>query len=133
MLTDNGVLLFGSLLLCLLFLHRALQVKRDWQALGSLPIHSVLISPLFILNRALPRIPVITYGSEWTWRDAYKSQPPPKARFPYPAHIPYISCLDIFAASKSDIIQIRSLFPYSTPQLIIADATAAKVGRVVDL
>ena len=34
---------------------------------------------------------------------------------------------DIFAASKSDIIQIRSLIPYSTPPLIIADATAAKV------
>lgn len=46
--------------------------------------------------------------------------------FPSPltAHIH----LGVFAASKSDIVQIRSVVPCHTPQLLVADATAAKVG-----
>ena len=125
MLTDHGVLLFGSLLLFLFFLHR-IRVKKDWQALGSLPVYSVLVSPLHPLNGIFPRVPGISYGVEWRWKNVYESQPLPKGQFSCLAHVP--SCLDVFAASNSDIIQIRSLFPYSTSVLIIADATAAKVG-----
>ena len=125
MLTNHGVLLFGSLSLFLFFLHRTLRVKKDSQALGRLPAYSVLVSPLHPLTGIFPRIPGISFGVEWSWRNVYESQPLPKGQFFCLAYIP--SCLDIFAASKSDIIQIRSLFPYSTP-LIIADATAVKVG-----
>ena len=35
--------------------------------------------------------------------------------------------VDIFEASKSDIVQLKSLVPYAVPQLLIADATATKV------
>ena len=45
----------------------------------------------------------------------------------YTAHHPF---LDIFATSKSDIVLLRSLYPSSNPQLLLADATAAKVGRM---
>ena len=41
-------------------------------------------------------------------------------------HIP----LGVFAASKSDIVQLRSIFPCRAPELLVADATAAKVGLV---
>ena len=91
MLTDHGSLLFGSLLLFLFFLHRTLRVKQNWQALGSLPAHSVLVAPLEILNRILPRVPGIAYGAEWSWKNVYERQPLPKVQFPYLAdHIPYI-------------------------------------------
>lgn len=39
------------------------------------------------------------------------------------AHFP-----GVFVTSKSDTVQLRSLFPDSVPQLLIADATVAKVG-----
>ena len=81
MLTDHGSLLFGSLLLFLFFLHRTLRVKQNWQALGSLPAHSVLVAPLEILNRILPRVPGITYGAEWSWKSVYERQPLPKVQF----------------------------------------------------
>jgi cytochrome P450 len=45
--------------------------------------------------------------------------------FPAPAHC---LCLGVFAASNSDVIHLRSLVPYNIPQLLIADATASKVG-----
>jgi cytochrome P450 len=38
-----------------------------------------------------------------------------------------------FAASKSDIVVLRSLFPAYRPQLLLADATATKVGRVLEV
>ena len=43
----------------------------------------------------------------------------------YLAHGPYIG---IFAASNSDIIQLQSVLPFGVPQLLLADATATKVG-----
>jgi len=49
----------------------------------------------------------------------------PGVRFSYPTNGP---CLDVFAASKSDIVQLRSVFPDCTPRLLLADATAVKVG-----
>ena len=36
--------------------------------------------------------------------------------------------IDVFGASKSDIVQLRSLVPHDVPQLLLADATATKVG-----
>lgn len=36
--------------------------------------------------------------------------------------------LDVFAASNSDIIHLRSIFPSRVPQLLVADTTAIKVG-----
>ena len=120
MLTDHGVLLFGSLLLFLFFVHSTLRVKRDWRAFGRLPAYSILVSPLHAVNRILPYIPGISYGAEWSWMNVYEPRPLRSAHRP--------SCLDVFAASKSDIVQIRSLFPFGVPQLVTADATAVKVG-----
>lgn len=42
-------------------------------------------------------------------------------------HVP----LGVFAASKSDIVQLRSVVPARNPQLLLADATAIKVGRAL--
>jgi len=38
--------------------------------------------------------------------------------------------LGVFAVSNSDIVHLWSLYPSGTPQLLLADATAAKVGLV---
>jgi len=127
MVTDHQVLLFGPLLLCLFLLHRIRRVKQDWQTLGNLPVYSILVSPIDVLGRILPRIPWISDGSDFSWKNVYESRSLPRGRFSYLAHRPP---LGVFAASKSDIVQFRSLFPYSTPQLLLADATAAKVGLV---
>jgi len=130
MLTDHKVLLFGAPLLFLFLLHRTRRVKQNWKSLGSLPAYSVLVSPIDALNSVLPRVPWVSYGADWSCKNVYERQSLLKVQFSYPAHSPRP---DVFAASKSDIVQIRSLFPYSTPQLIIADATAAKVGHGTDL
>ena len=82
MFTDHGSVLFGSSLLFLFFLQRTLRVKKDWQALGSIPAYSVLVAPLEILNRILPRVPGISYGAEWSWKNVYERQPLPKVQFP---------------------------------------------------
>jgi len=122
MVTDHQVLLFGSLLLCL-FLHRIRRVKQDWKAVGNLPARSILVSPLDTLSRIIPRIPRISYGADFSWGNVYERQPLPRVRLFYPAHS---TCLGVFAASKSDIIQLRSLFPSCMPQLLLADATATR-------
>ena len=41
--------------------------------------------------------------------------------------------LGVFAASNSNIVHLWSLYPSGTPQLLLADATAAKVGLVSKL
>lgn len=124
MLTGHEALLFGSLLLCLFLLHHIRRVKQDWQAFGNLPAYSVLVSPIDILSRVLPHIPQVSDGRDWGWKNVYERQYIPRVRYSLPAQSP---CLGVFAASKSDIVQIRSIIPDSTPQLILADATAAKV------
>ena len=83
MLTGREVLLLGALLLFLFLLRRIRRVNQDWKALGSIPTDSVLVAPLDILSSVLPRIPRISYGAEWSWRNAYERQPRPKVRFLY--------------------------------------------------
>lgn len=126
MLADYEVLLFGSLSLFLFLLHRIWRVKQDWQAFRNLPAHFVLVSPIDALGRVLPHIPRVSDGMDWCWRNVYESQPPSVRSF-FPAHDP---CLGVFTGPQSDIIQIHSLFPSSTPCLILADATATKVRPV---
>lgn len=128
MLTDRGVLLLGSLLLCL-FLYRIRRVTQVWQAFGELPTFTIVVSPLNFITRVLPRIPRISDGPDFSWRNVYERQPLPGVRFSSPAHSP---CLGIFAANKSDIVHLRSLVARHTPQLLVADATAAKVGRSIN-
>lgn len=128
MLTDHEVLLFGSLLLCLFLLHRTRRVRLDWQAFGNLPAYSVLVSPIDDLSRLLPRIPQVSAGRDWGWKNVYERQSILRVRSSVPAQS---LCLGVFATSKSDIVQVRSIIPYSTPHLLIADATAAKVGPLI--
>ena len=78
MLTDHDLLLFGSLLLCLLLLSCIRRVKQDWQAFGNLPAYSVLVSPIDILSRVLPRIPHVSDGRDWSWRNVYERQSIPR-------------------------------------------------------
>ena len=40
--------------------------------------------------------------------------------------------LGVFAASNSDIVQLRSIFPLRGPRLLVADTTAIKVGLVLN-
>lgn len=78
MLTDREVLLLGSLLLGLLlfFLRRVQQVKKTWQPFENLPAQSVFISPIGIVGRFFPRIPWISAGADFNWRNVYESQLP---------------------------------------------------------
>jgi hypothetical protein len=125
MLTDQKVLLLGPLLFSLFLLHRFRRVKQVWQAFGDLPTYSIVVSPLNLLSRLLPRIPWVTDGLNFSWENVYERRHLPRLSFSYTAHNP---CLGVFAASNSDIVHLRSLFPSKTPQLLVADATAAKVG-----
>lgn len=127
MLTDHEVLLFGSLLLCLLLLHRIRRVRLDWQAFGNLPAYSVLVSPIDSLSHLLPRIPRVSAGQDWGWKNNYERLSILRVRSSVPAQS---LCLGVFATSKSDIVQVRSIIPYNTPHLLLADATAAKVGAL---
>ena len=127
MLTDRKVLLFGPLLPCLFLLYRIRRIKQVWQAFGNLPAHFVLVSPLNVFSRLLPRIPWISDGLNSSWENVHERQLLPRLSLSYTAHSLY---LGFFAAFKSDIIQIQSLFPGNTPQLLVADAAAAKVGLV---
>jgi hypothetical protein len=127
MLTDQKVLLLGPLLFSLFLLHRMKRVNQVWQAFGTLPAYSIVVSPLNILCHLLPRIPWISDGSNFSWENVYERQPLPRLLFSYTAHS---LCLGVFAASNSDIVHLRSLFPSETPQLLVADATAVKVGLV---
>ena len=127
MLTDQKVILIGPLLVSLFLLYRFQQVKRVWQAFGDLPTYSRVVSSISPLNILLPRIPWISDGINFVFENAYERRPLPRLSFPDTAHSP---CLGVFAASNSDVVHLRSLFPSDTPQLIVADATAAKVGLV---
>ena len=82
MLTDQKVLLFGSFLLCSFILYRIQRVKQVWQVFETLPAHSILVSPLNVLNRILPRIPWISDGKDFVWENAYERQPVPLYRSP---------------------------------------------------
>jgi len=94
MATGHHVLLFGSLLLCLYLLHRIRRVKQIWQALGNLPAYSILVSPLDVLTRIIPRIPRISDGIDFGWKNVYERQPLPRVQFPYQAHDSHTSrCL----------------------------------------
>jgi hypothetical protein len=126
MLVDRSGLLFGSLLLCLFLLHRIRRAKQASQAFGNLPAYFLPVSPVDFLSRVLPRIPWISGGRDYSWEDVYGRQFLPKSLVSCPAHS---LCLGVFAASHSDIY-FRSLFPRDTQQLLLADATAAKVGLV---
>jgi len=48
----------------------------------------------------------------------------------FPAQLTAHVRLGVFAASKSDIVQLRSVFRFRVPRLLVADATAAKVGPI---
>jgi hypothetical protein len=78
MLTDQRVLPFGSLLLCLFLLYRIQRVKQVWQAFGNLPAYTIPVSPLSTLGRMLPRIPWISSGFDFSWRNPYERQPLPR-------------------------------------------------------
>ena len=82
MLTDPKVLIFGSLLLFSFILYRIQRVKQVWQAFENLPAHPILVSPLSVLNRILPRIPWISDGRDFGWENVYERQPVPIYRFP---------------------------------------------------
>ena len=125
MLTAHRVLFLGSLLLCLFLLRRIQQAKRASQAFGSLPAYTSLIAPLTTFSRILPRIPWISDGAGFGWKNAYNRQVFLGVQSSYPTYDP---CLGIFVTLKSDIVQTRSLLPYGTPQLLLADAAAIKVG-----
>lgn len=94
MLTDHGILVFASLLLGLFLLHCFLRIKQVWQAFGNLPAYTILISPTTAfaaaLNRAATRIPKISAGDGFGWRNVYERQPPHEVHFSYPAHGPHI-------------------------------------------
>jgi hypothetical protein len=72
MSTDRGIILIASLLLCLFFFHRIQQIKKVWQAFGDVPAHLSLVSLIFPLHRFLPRIPWISAGVDFGWRNAYE-------------------------------------------------------------
>ena len=82
MLTDQKVLLFGPLLPCLFLLYRIRRIKQVWQSFGNLPAHSVLVSPLNILSRLLPRIPWISDGLDFSWESVYERQLLPRLSLP---------------------------------------------------
>jgi len=93
MVTDHQVLLFGSLLFCLFLVHRIRRVKRDWQVFGNLPAYFVLVSPLAILSRIIPRIPRISDGAGFSWGNVYERQPLPRVRFFLPSSQYVSRCL----------------------------------------
>ena len=74
MLTDHGTLLFAAIPLCLFFLHRIQQIKSVWQALQNLPSYSLLVSPPTIIYNLVPRIPWISGGDGFVWRNNYERQ-----------------------------------------------------------
>jgi hypothetical protein len=128
MLTDHMVLLSGALLLCLFFLHHIQWVNKARKALRNTPAYSLLVSPTAGIARILPRIQWVSGGPDFRWRNVYECQALSKVRFYCPAHGMHAG---VFATSKSDIVQIRSLFPYGIPQLLLADATAIKVTSLL--
>jgi hypothetical protein len=74
MSTDHGIMLFASLLL-FVFLFRGIQkIKKVWQAFGGIPAYLFLVSPTFPLDRLLPRIPWITAGVDFGWRNVYERE-----------------------------------------------------------
>ena len=127
MLTDHKFLLLVSILLCFVVLCRIRQLKQVWQVFGNLPASFIVVSPVSVFGQHLPRIPWISPGVDFGFRNAYERRSLLTVQLFYPAHR---QCLDIFAASKSDIVQLRSLFPNHVPELLLADATAAKVGLI---
>ena len=126
MLTDHKVLLLASVVLGLLCLRRIQRVRQAWQPFGNLPAHFIIVSPIGIIGRFFPRIPWVSAGADFNWRNAYERQPFPSM---FDFQLVSRSILDIFAKSNSDVVLLRSLYPTSTPQLLLADATTSKVGQ----
>ena len=127
--TDPKVLLLVSTVLGLVVIRRIQRVRHIWQAPGdSQPAYFIFVSPTSIFGRLLPRIPWFSPGVSFIWKDAYRRQP--LLRIMVFSTLLTVQCLGIFTASKSDVVQIRSLFPDSTPQLLLADAAAAKVRLI---
>jgi hypothetical protein len=81
MLADQGHLL-ALFLLYLFLLHRVQRVKKVWQAFGDLPAHTVLVSPVTIFSRILPRIPWISGGADFSWRNVYERMALLRIAFP---------------------------------------------------
>ena len=86
MVTDHKALLFGSFVLSLFLLHRIWRIKQIWQAFGDLPAYSIFVSPIHVLSRLIPRIPWISEGKDFSWRNIYEGQPLPRAQFSCAAH-----------------------------------------------
>ena len=82
MLTDHKVLLLGCLLFCLFFLNRIRRVRHIWKPFGSLPAYSTLVSPVTIYGRMLPRLPGISAGADFIWRNVYERKHLPTNAFP---------------------------------------------------
>ena len=72
MLTDHGALLFAAIPLCLLFLHRIQQIKNAWQAFENIPSYSLLVSPATAIYDIVARIPWISGGDGFVWRNSYE-------------------------------------------------------------
>ena len=126
MLAVHKVLLFGAFLLCLSFYRRFQRLKRVWRFAGNVPAYFVLISPFTPVNDLLPRIPLIVEGPDFSWRDVYERE----SLHSFPAYLTVHVYLGIFMASKSDIVQLRSVFWFRVPRLLVADATAVKVRPI---
>src|SRR5258706_7017391 len=81
-LTDHKVLLLAFALLCLVVFRRVQRVKQVWKAPGNLPVIFIFVSPTSIFGRLLPRIPWISPGVSFNWRNAYERQPLLRVWFP---------------------------------------------------
>lgn len=125
MTTGARLLVLGPLVLCLFCLRRFHRAKQAWKPFGNLPAYSIFVSPIGIFGRFFPRIPWISAGADFSWRNVYKRQHFPRFSFLVVSR----PIIDAFATSKSDIVLLRSLYPSGNPQLLLADATATKVGH----
>ena len=82
MLTGLELLLIpGSLILCFLCLRRVQRAKHAWQRFRNLPAYSIFVSPIGIFGRFFPRIPCISAGADFNWRNVYQRQPLPRFGF----------------------------------------------------
>ena len=86
MLTDQRALLLGSLLLFPCICYRLHRVKKVWQAFESLPARSLLLSPLIIFTRLLPRIPWISDGLALSGENVFERKHVPMSAFLSSSH-----------------------------------------------
>ena len=74
--TPSVTLVVGIPLLSLALLWRLRRFIDTFGNFNHLPIYSALVSPLYPLGRTLPRIPWVTAGPTFGWRDAYECKSP---------------------------------------------------------